>query len=167
MNKVFVSGHLGKDVELRTTQSGQSVCNLSLATNERWTNKDGQKQEHTEWHRVIVWGKTAENCAKYLKKGQTVLVDGKLQTREFDEAIGIKRYVTEIVANTVEFGASPAGAGQRDIPLPEDGPAPASGRARQTARPQASNENNEISDPNVPGGPPASGGSFSDDEIPF
>jgi single-strand DNA-binding protein len=95
-------GHVGSDPELKATNNGTAVCNLSIATNERW-EKDGQKQEKTEWHRVTVWGKTAENVGKFVKKGSTVLVEGKLQTRQWEDKSGQKRYQTEIVAHSVLF----------------------------------------------------------------
>ena len=100
--KVIILGNLGKDPEVRFTGSGQPVCNFSLATNESWTDKSGQKQERTEWHRIVVWGKSAENCGKYLAKGRQALVEGRLQTREYEKD-GQKHYQTEIVATSVQF----------------------------------------------------------------
>jgi single-strand DNA-binding protein len=102
-NSVNIMGNLGADPEVRYTQSGTAVCNMRIATNERWTDKEGQKQERTEWHRVVVWGKSAENCGKYLAKGRLVDITGKLQTRQWDDRDGNKRYTTEIVANNVTF----------------------------------------------------------------
>lgn len=111
VNKVILVGNLGADPELRYTGSGTPVCELRLATNESWTDKQGQKQERTEWHRVIVWGKTGENCSKYLSKGRQVYLEGRLQTRSWDDKEGNKRYTTEIIANDVQFLSSGGGGG--------------------------------------------------------
>jgi single-strand DNA-binding protein len=111
INKVIIVGNLGKDPELRHTPQGQAVCNFSIATSESWNDKAGQKQERTEWHRVVVWGKLGELCSKYLQKGRQVYLEGKLQTRAWDDKDGQKRYTTEVVANTVQFLGSAAGAG--------------------------------------------------------
>ena len=103
MNKVMVMGRLGQDPDLRHTANQQSVCSLNVATTEFRTGQDGQRQELTEWHRIVVWGKQAENCKKYLAKGRMVFVEGRLQTRSWDDQNGQKRYSTEIVANNVQF----------------------------------------------------------------
>jgi len=103
INKVILVGRLGADPEIRYTQGGAGVANFNMATSESWTDKEGQKQEKTEWHRVVVWGKMAEICAQYLQKGRQVYVEGRLQTRQWDDKDGNKRYTTEIVANTVQF----------------------------------------------------------------
>lgn len=103
VNKVILVGRLGADPEIKTVGSGQSVARLSLATSENWTGKDGQKQERTEWHRIVVWGRQAENCAKHLSKGRQVYVEGRLQTRSWEDPQGQKKYSTEIVASTVQF----------------------------------------------------------------
>lgn len=104
VNRVIILGNLGQDPELRYTPSGAAVCNLNVATTDIRSDKDGQKQESTEWHRIVVWNKQAENCAKYLAKGRTVYIEGKLQTRSWeDKATGQKRYATDIVAQTVQF----------------------------------------------------------------
>lgn len=108
VNKVILIGRLGQDPEVRYTPSGQAVANFTMATSENWTGKDGQKQERTEWHRIVVWGRLAELCKDYLRKGRQVYIDGKLQTRSWDDKEGKKRYTTEIVANTVQFlGTAP------------------------------------------------------------
>jgi single-strand DNA-binding protein len=112
LNRVTVMGNLGQDPELRHTQNQTAVCTLSIATTDYRTGQDGQRQEFTEWHRVVVWGKQAENCAKYLNKGRSCLVEGRLQTRSWEDKQGQKRYVTEIVAQNVQF----IGGGQRDRP---------------------------------------------------
>lgn len=112
VNKVILIGNLGADPEVRFTPGGQAVANFRIATNESWTDKQGQKQERTEWHRIVVWGKLAELCGEYLKKGRQAYVEGRLQTREWTDKEGKKNYTTEIVANTVQFlGGSGGGAG--------------------------------------------------------
>src|SRR5262245_23303800 len=103
VNKVILIGNLGRDPELRYTQGGQAVANFTLATNERFSTKDGDKQERTEWHRIVAWGRTGELCAQYLSKGRSVYIEGRLQTREWEDKEGQKRRTTEIVANTVQF----------------------------------------------------------------
>ena len=122
VNKVILIGNLGSDPELRNTSGGNSVCNFSIATNEVWTGKDGQKNERVEWHKIVVWGKQAENCQQYLKKGRQVYVEGKNQTRSWDDKDGVTRYVTEVVARQVVFlSGGSDGGGQRDeAPPPQD-----------------------------------------------
>ncbi len=111
VNKVIIVGNLGNDPEIKTVGQGGTVARFSVATSESWVGKDGQKQDRTEWHRIVVWGKQAENCAKFLSKGRQVYVEGKLQTRSWDDATtGQKKYSTEIVAQTVQFLSSGAGA---------------------------------------------------------
>ena len=133
VNKVILVGNLGANPELRYTAGQQAVANFRLATTERWTDKNGQKQEQTEWHRIVVWGKRAEVCSKYLSKGRQVFVEGRIQTRNYDDKDGNKRYITEIIAQRVQFlggrgGDSPrggvsAGGGGDDVPpapVPDD-----------------------------------------------
>jgi single-strand DNA-binding protein len=148
VNKVILIGNLGRDPELRYTPGGQPVANFSIATNESWTKKDGSgREERTEWHRIVAWGRTADLCAQYLAKGRTVYIEGRLQTREWENKEGQKQRSTEIVANTVQFigGAAGGGAGA-------GGSAPRGGQG---------------------GGAPAGGGGGfdgpppADDEIPF
>lgn len=111
VNKVILLGRLGQDPELKYTPGGAPVCNFSLATTEAWTDKSGQKQEKTEWHRVVVWGKLAELCNQYLSKGRQAFLEGRLQTRSWDDKDGNKRYTTEILASTVQFiGGASTGA---------------------------------------------------------
>lgn len=102
VNKVIIIGRLGQDPEMKAVGQGSTVTRLSIATSENWVDKGGQKQERTEWHRVVVWGKLAEICGKYLAKGRQVYVEGKLQTRSWEDN-GQKKYSTEVVANTVQF----------------------------------------------------------------
>lgn len=97
-NQAIILGNVTKDPEVRATQSGQSVASFSVATNRRWTNKDGQVQEDSEFHNVVAWGKLAEICSQILFKGRKVMVSGRLQTRNWEGQDGIKRYTTEIVA---------------------------------------------------------------------
>ena len=103
VNKVILVGNLGKDPELRYTQGGDPVVNFTVATNEKWKDKDGHPQERVEWHRIVVWGRSAENCAEYLQKGSSVYVEGRLQTREWEDKDGNKRRTTEINARSVQF----------------------------------------------------------------
>lgn len=103
LNRVDIIGRLGADPEAKTIASGTAVTRLSVATSDVWTDKDGQKQERTEWHRVVIWGKLAETCAKYLQKGRLVFVSGQIQTRSWEDQDGVKRYSTEIVAKEVKF----------------------------------------------------------------
>jgi single-strand DNA-binding protein len=112
VNKVILVGNLGRDPEVRFTPSGQAVANFSIATTDSWTDKAGQKQERTEWHRIVVWGKLGELCGEYLKKGRQAYVEGRLQTREWNDKEGKKNQTTEVVANQVVFlGGRPEGAG--------------------------------------------------------
>jgi single-strand DNA-binding protein len=111
VNKVILVGRLGQNPEVRYTPSGAAVANFSVATNESWMDKSGQKQEKTEWHKVVVWGKIAELCGKYLSKGRQCYLEGRLQTREWTDKDGHKKYTTEIQAQTVQFlGGAQAGA---------------------------------------------------------
>lgn len=123
VNRVLLMGNLGADPEVRFTPSGQAVANFRIATNESWTDKSGQKQERTEWHRIVVWGKLAELCGEYLKKGRQCFVEGRLQTREWTDKENKKNYTTEIVANNVQFiggrdGASSGPRAQQEGPPP-------------------------------------------------
>jgi len=103
VNRVILIGNLGRDPELRYTQSGQAVANFSLATTDRFSNREGERQERTEWHRIVAWGRTAELCAQYLSKGRSVYVEGRLQTNEWEDKEGQKRRTTEVVAQSVQF----------------------------------------------------------------
>jgi single-strand DNA-binding protein len=104
LNKAMIIGNLGADPELRTTTNGTSVCEMRIATNESWFDKSSnERKDRTEWHRITVWGKTAESCAKFLSKGSKAYVEGRIQTREWEDQSGSKRYTTEIVANSVQF----------------------------------------------------------------
>ena len=117
VNKAIILGHLGRDPELRYLQNGQPVCKLNIATSRRYTNKQNESVEETEWHRVSVWGKQAEHCNNFLTKGRQVYVEGRLRTSSYDKD-GQKHYTTEIVADTVQFiggrGEGGEGGGQRE-----------------------------------------------------
>lgn len=114
VNKVIIVGRLGADPEMKSVGNGNTVTRLSLATSENWTDKDGHKQERTEWHRIVVWGKLAEICGKNLAKGRQAYIEGKLQTRSWEDSNGQKKYTTEIVANTVQFLGAPQGERSSD-----------------------------------------------------
>lgn len=103
VNKVILVGRLGKDPEVRYSKNGGAVATLSLATAESWKDKDGTKQERTEWHRVVAWGKLGELCGEHLGKGSQAYVEGRLQTREWQDKAGDKRYTTEVIAQSVQF----------------------------------------------------------------
>jgi len=124
VNKVILIGNLGKDPELRYTPNGQPVASFSLATTERWNDKNNQKQEKTEWHNIVVWGKLGELANQYLKKGRPAYIEGRITTRSWDDRDGNKKYRTEIIANQIQFlGSSQGGAdaaAASDAPPPTD-----------------------------------------------
>jgi single-strand DNA-binding protein len=103
VNKVMLIGRLGKDPEMRYTAGGAPVANFSLATNESWKGQNGERQERTEWHNIVVWNKLAETCNQYLSKGKLVFIEGRIQTREWDDKDGNKRRTTEIVASDMKM----------------------------------------------------------------
>ncbi|MGF1509038.1 MAG: single-stranded DNA-binding protein [Myxococcota bacterium] len=103
VNRVFLIGNLGADPELRYTPSGAPVANFRIATSEVWNDKDGQRQERTEWHRIVVWNRQAELCGEYLRKGRSVCVEGRIETREWEDKEGQRRWTTEIKADRVTF----------------------------------------------------------------
>ncbi len=162
LNRVLIIGNLGQDPELRYTPNQVAVATLNVATTESRPGADGQRQEVTEWHRVIVWNKQAENCAKYLAKGRTVFVEGKLQTRSWEDKTGQKRYTTEIVAQNVQFLGGAGGSQSRE--RGEMGVVPSSsGQANQNM----SGSSQGPSD--VSGSQPGAGGTYDPtlDDIPF
>ena len=114
VNKVILVGNLGRDAELRYTAGGAAVATLNLATTEVWNDKQGQKQEKTEWHRVVLWGKQAESLKEYLVKGKKIYVEGRLQTRQWDDKDGNKRYTTEIKADRITLLGSGGGRSSMD-----------------------------------------------------
>lgn len=115
LNRVMLIGNLGADPDIRSTQTGKDVANLSVATTDRWKDQSGEWQERTEWHRVVAWGKLAEQCERFLRKGRKVYVEGRIQTREYEDRDGNKRFTTETVAQRVDFldsrGGSDGGGG--------------------------------------------------------
>ncbi len=129
LNKVMIIGNLGRDPELKYTQSGTPVCTLNIATNEKWRDQQGNNQDRTEWHRIIVWDRQGENCANYLRKGSSVYIEGSLQTRKWQDQNGQDRWTTEIRAQRVQFldGRTQGGQGGFDSPPPPDDYAPMDG----------------------------------------
>ncbi|MDE2998802.1 MAG: single-stranded DNA-binding protein [Gemmatimonadota bacterium] len=137
VNKVILIGNVGADPELRYTAGGTAVTNFNIATNESWTDSSGERQERTEWHRIVVWGRLAEICNQYLRKGSKVFIEGRLQTRSWETQDGQKRYTTEVVARDMQMldsrgdfdsgGGGSQGSGKpNDLPA-ERGPAQAGG----------------------------------------
>ncbi len=135
VNKVILIGNLGKDPELRYTAAGTAVANFSLATSERYKDRGGQQQEKTEWHNIVVWRQLAEICGKYLQKGKQIYIEGRIQTRSYDDKDGNKRYITEIVADEMRMlgragDENNAGAAPRREPCQER---PQPSRAQETS----------------------------------
>lgn len=127
LNKAFIIGNLTRDPELRSLPSGVQVASFSVATNRVWRDKEGQKQESTEFHNIVVFGRQAETAAQYLKKGASVLVEGRLQTRSWDSE-GQKKYRTEIIADRVQFGPRGMGGGAKGPDMAEAGAPKAKGK---------------------------------------
>ena len=124
VNKVILIGNLGADPELRYTPSGRAVVNFNLATSRTWNNRDGEKQEETEWHRLVAWDKLAEICGEYLKKGAQTYVEGRLQTRSWEDKNGLKRYTTETVASEMLMLGSRQDAGSSGSSKSSGAPSP-------------------------------------------
>jgi len=163
VNKVILIGNLGGDPEVKYTPSGSAVANVNLATNESWTDRSGERQERTEWHRLVFWTKLAEIAGQYLKKGSKVYVEGRLQTRQWDDQQGQRRYTTEIVVNDMQMldgrgdgmgAGGPSGPG--GPPGPEGPPGPGGG-----SRPSGGDDPG----PGPYGPAPAAGP--DDDDLPF
>lgn len=139
INKVILIGHVGKQPEIRYMQNGAPVANFSLATNEYWTSNTGEKQERTEWHKIVAWRRLAEFAQQYIQKGSYLYIEGKIQTRNWEDRDGSKRYMTEIIANEIglldkKSGASMGqgasenmGSGPGDIPIDSLPPEPSTG----------------------------------------
>ena len=121
VNKVILVGNLGRDAELRYTPGGAAIATLNMATTEVWNDKAGQRQEKTEWHRVVLWGKSAESLAEYLTKGKQIYVEGRLQTRQWDDKDGNKRYTTEIKGDRIVLLSGSGGGGGRGGGAPRGG----------------------------------------------
>lgn len=156
VNKVILVGNLGRDIELRYTPGGAAVATLSLATTDVWNDKSGQRQEKTEWHRVVLWGKTAETLAEYLLKGRQIYVEGRLQTRQWDDRDGNKRYTTEIRADRVVLlGGRGAGGGEAG-----------GGGAGGAGGGGGGGQRSEGHDQRAPA-PPDDGVELTEDDIPF
>lgn len=145
VNKVILIGNLGKDPELKYTPSGAAVTNFSMATTDKWKDKDGNSQERTEWHNIVLWGRQAEVAKEYLSKGRPVYIEGRIQTRTYDDKEGNKRYFTEIVGEKMQFlggrDSAPSGSGGGNAYAPANAESPAAA--------------------------PASGNGPQDDDLPF
>jgi len=111
LNKVMLIGNLGKDPEVRFTPSGRAVARFPLATSEVWNDAEGARQERTEWHNIVVWGKQAETCGQYLAKGRQVFVEGSIRSRQYDDKDGNRRYITEVIGQRVQFLGGGGGRG--------------------------------------------------------
>ncbi len=160
LNKVILIGHLGADPDIRYTQSGTPVVRFNLATNERVPVGEGNWEDRTEWHRIVVFGKMAEACGNYLSKGRLVYVEGSLRTNQWEDAQGVRRYTTEIIASNVGFLDSGRDAGSRTQP-PETAPSrrPGPSPSSQPASPR--DPASDYSDPLPEMATPP------DDDIPF
>ena len=116
VNKVILIGNLGRDPETRYTTGGDAIANLNIATSEQWKDKNGEKQEKTEWHRVVLFGRQAEIAGEYLKKGRSVYIEGRLQTRKYTDKDGVEKYSTEIVGDRMQLlGSRESGGGDADF----------------------------------------------------
>jgi single-strand DNA-binding protein len=155
VNKVILIGNLGKDPEVRYAPSGSAICNVTLATSRQWKDKtSGEKQEETEWHRVVFYDRLAEIAGEYLKKGRPVYVEGRLKTRKWTDKEGVEKYTTEIVADQMQLlgsregagGGDEAGGGQRSAPAPR----PAAGRPAAGAAPTKSSTGFDDMDDDIP-----------------
>ncbi|MFY7901341.1 MAG: single-stranded DNA-binding protein [Rubrivivax sp.] len=158
VNKVIVLGNLGRDPELRYTPSGAAVCNVSVATTRNWKNKEsGDRQEETEWHRVVFYDRLAEIAGEYLKKGRPVYVEGRLKTRKWTDKDGVEKYTTEVIADQMQLlGGREGGAGGGGGM--DDGGGAAAPRQAPAARPAPAGK---------PAAKPAGGFDDMDDDIPF
>lgn len=131
LNKVILIGRVTTDIEMRSTPSGQSVCTFSLATNRTWKDKSGQKQEDSQFHRIVLWQKLAEIASQFLSKGALVMIEGRIQNRSWEDKSGVKRYTTEIIGENMQMGPRTQGSPEmkqqtsqkedEDIPIIEDG----------------------------------------------
>lgn len=123
VNKQIIVGNLGKDPDVRFTSGGQATCSLSVAATEKWRNKDGEAKEHTEWFRVVVWGKQAEHCGQYLAKGSKVYVEGPTRTREYVDKHGDTKSITEVAARDIKFLSPRDGTQRQAAPASNGAPA--------------------------------------------
>ncbi len=135
VNKVILVGRLGKDPELRYTQSGSAVASFSLATNRSWKGQDGQRQEETTWHNIVVWGRQAEVIKEYMGKGRQIYLEGRIANRSYDDKEGNKKYISEVVVEDFKFlgdkGDSSGGGGGGGQQSPPTNPPPPSGKASE------------------------------------
>ena len=136
LNKVMLIGYLGDDPEIRYTPSGSAVANFRMATTEQWTSKEGEREERTEWHRIVAWRKLGETCGEYLHKGSLVYIEGNLQTRSWEDRDGNKRWTTEIIAYRMQMLDRKEGPGEV-VPVEEPFPAEEQVEATPTADPEA------------------------------
>ncbi len=171
VNKVILIGNLGQDPEVRYSQGGNAVANITVATSESWKDQQGQMQERTEWHRCVLYRRLAEIAGEYLKKGSKVYVEGRLQTREWQDQQGQKRYTTEIVVNEMQMLDGRASGGTSGSPSPSrpQGQQNPQGQANGPANPPAQPMHNQgFSNNQAPqyGAPPSGYGGL-DDDIPF
>jgi len=166
VNKVILLGNLGRDPETRYTTGGDAVTNLNIATSEQWKDKGGEKQERTEWHRVVLFGRQAEIAGEYLKKGRSVYIEGRLQTRKYTDKDGVEKYSTEIVADRMQLlgGRDGSGAGGGDVEF--SGAAPAGGGGGG-ARREGSSGGGGGGGGAKGGGAPRKNTEDFDDDIPF
>ncbi len=146
VNKAILVGRLGRDPETRYTSAGQAVCNFTMATDESFKDRNGERQKRTEWHRIVLWGKLAEIAQQYLKKGTMIYLEGRIQTRQWDDQQGQKRTTVEIVGNTMRMLSSRAEAA-------------AAGASAAPTNPEA--------EPHAPAAPDEAGPEISDEDIPF
>ena len=169
VNKVILIGRLGADPEVRYTQGGQAVANFNLATHEAWTDRQGQSQEKTEWHRIVVWGRQAETCGEYLRKGREAYIEGRLETRQWQDREGQQRYTTEVKAQTVRFlggrQSEMAGGGGGGGPSYNANPPQQQSQPSAAAQAAPAPFTPGPPAPQAPAGP--QGGEFNDDDIPF
>jgi single-strand DNA-binding protein len=142
LNKVFIFGNLTRDPELRQTPGGQSVCSFGVATNSFFSDKSGQRQQKTEFHNVVVWGRQAEVANQFLRKGSSVLIEGRLQTRSWQDKQGVQRKTTEIVTERMQLGPRTGGAGA-SAPAPEED-------RREEELPEINLEETEIKPEDIP-----------------
>jgi single-strand DNA-binding protein len=155
VNKVILLGNLGRDPETRYTTGGDAVTNLNIATSEQWKDKSGEKQERTEWHRVVLFGRQAEIAGEYLKKGRSVYIEGRLQTRKYTDKDGVEKYSTEIVADRMQLigSARDAGGTGGDAEFASAGPSTTTRREGAAPKPAAGGGKKNVDD--------------FDDDIPF
>jgi single-strand DNA-binding protein len=168
LNKVLLIGNLGKDPEVRFTQNGQSVATFSLATGESWTDQSGNRQDRTEWHNIVAWGKLADLSQRFLAKGKQVYIEGRIQSREWTDQSGGKRRTTEIIASNIVFLGNRGGQGGGSY----DAPPPYGTSAQSPAASSPSYGKSYESEPYSPDGPAEAEQAFgdtgiTDSDIPF